>query len=83
MIHVHSQKFAYQDFFWKMIRCFVDFKGKCACYQKDNRSSRLKDCRKALGVELLQLRRLEALGINEKVNKFDFACGGLAASLPV
>lgn len=31
----------------------------------------------ARGVELLQLSRFEALGINEKVNKFDLACGGL------
>lgn len=63
---------------WEKQTCLVDFKWKCACYQSNNRSSRLKDWRKALGVEPLHPKRLEALGINEKVNKFNLVCCGPA-----
>lgn len=72
MMHVRGQKFGEKQ------TCLVDFKWKCACYQSNNRSSRLKDWRKALGVESSHPKRLEALGINEKVNKFNLVCCGRA-----
>lgn len=79
-MHTRRQKFGC---FLFRVRSFADFKVERSRYNKNNRSGRWEDCRKALGVELLRLRKLEALGINEKVNKFDFARGGLAASQPV